>query len=438
MGGTADKIAAMAEQNDGAGQEDDRRFRRIAGAGISFQGGSAAVDSATIIAAFVFTLTSSSVAVGAASAALRFGWVFPQIFVGYLAQRSERRMPFYKIGAFGRASCLAVLALAIITLGGSSAPALTAVFFVLWVGYSCISGVVAVPYNDIVGRSIPSERRSRLLAWRFFGGGLLGIAVAAAAHRLLTEMAFPYGHAALFGLGAVLMFVSSGFFVSAGEPGAATIGEDTIGEDRPRFPEFLRRGAAVYREDRRFRLFLYSQWLGGAALMVLPFYVIQARVGGLAVADVALLLAAQTVGALVSNALWGHWGDKYGKQSLLEGVAILRMIPPVAILALAAVTVPPDLTPWVFCAVFVFLGALMNGTTIAMLGYLMEISPDNRRPAYSGYFNVLVSPASLLPIAGGLIVSLVSLHSIFAIAAAAAVLQFLAVRRLRRDTATAP
>lgn len=424
MVGAASGNAAVTER------EEDRRFQRIAGAGVTFQGGSSAVDSATIIAGFVYTLTGSSVAVGVASAALRFGWVFPQIFVGYVAQRSERRMPFYMVGAFGRAACLAVLAVAILTLGGLSNSVLIAVFFVLWVGYSCVSGVVAVPYNDIVGRSIPSERRSRLLAWRFFGGGVLGIAVAAAAHRLLAELAFPYGHAALFGLGAALMVVSSGFFVSAGEPGGAKITENP-----PRFMEFLRQGMAVYREDRRFRLFLYSQWLGGAALMVLPFYVVLSQTSGLAAADVALLLAAQTAGALVSNALWGHWGDKYGKQNLLEGVAILRMVPPAAILALAAITVPPDLTLWVFCAVFVVLGALVNGTTIAMLGYLMEISPNDRRPAYSGYFNVLVSPASLLPIAGGLIVSLVSVYSVFAIAALAAALQFLAVRRLRRVVA---
>ncbi len=32
-----------------------------------------------------------------------------------------------------------------------------------------------------------------------------------------------------------------------------------------------------------------------------------------------------------------------------------------------------------FVVVFVLLGALVNGTTIAVLGYLMEISPDDRR-----------------------------------------------------------
>jgi len=66
-----------------------------------------------------------------------------------------------------------------------------------------------------------------------------------------------------------------------------------------------------------------------------------------------------------------------------------------------------------------------------MLGYLMEISPDDRRPAYSGYFNAIVAPAALLPMAGAAIAEATSYGAVFAASGAAAFLQFLAVRRLR-------
>ena len=85
-------------------------FWKITAAGASFQAGSAAVDSATIVASLVNHLTGSVYAVGAASAVLRLGWLLPQLVVGFLAQRVERRMPFYIVGAFGRASCLALIA----------------------------------------------------------------------------------------------------------------------------------------------------------------------------------------------------------------------------------------------------------------------------------------------------------------------------------------
>ena len=85
-----------------------------------------------------------------------------------------------------------------------------------------------------------------------------------------------------------------------------------------------------------------------------------------------------------------------------------------------------------FAGIFFVIGALTNGVTIAAIGFLMEISPDDRRPAYSGYFNAMVAPAALLPLAGAVIVEAASLQTVFAASLVAAVLQFLAVRRLRR------
>ncbi len=412
------------------GREPSRRFWRISAGGIFFQGGAAAVDSSTIIAALVHGLTGSSFAVGAASAILRYGWLFPQIFVAYFAQRRRRRMPFYMVGAFGRATCLIGIACLLAFSGSGSDALVIATFFVLWTLYAFVSGIVAVPYNDIVARSVPSARRSRLLAIRFFGGGLLALGVAAAAHRLLDAMAFPKGYAAIVLIGAVLLYASSLSFVSAGEPDAPPAVE-TGG-----FGQFLRQGLEVFRSDRRFRIFVYAQWLGGAVMMSLPFYILQVMAvrgpPSNGATDIAFLLGAQTAGALASNALWGWWGDRHGKRSLLEGVALLRTVPPLLTIAWGLAVVAGSLPALAgFAVVFFLLGALTNGFTIAMLGYLMEISPDERRPAYSGYFNALVAPAALLPLAGAAIVEVVSLTAVFAVSFVAALLQFLTVRRLR-------
>ncbi len=403
------------------------RFWRISAAGICFQGGAAAVDSSTIIATLVHGLTGSAVAVGAASAILRYGWLFPQIFVGYLAQRRRRRMPFYMVGAFGRASCLVGIAGLLAIAGALPDALLIALFFGLWTVYAFVSGIVAVPYNDIVARSVASARRSRMLAIRFFGGGLLALGVAAAAHQFLNTLTFPGGYAPLVLLGALLLLASSISFVSAGEPVAP----------EPRTPDegflgFLREGVEVFRSDGRFRLFVYSQWLGGAVMMALPFYILQATETQGTTAVVAFLLGAQTAGALVSNALWGWWGDRHGKRSLLEGVAVLRAAPPLLTLVwvwIAGAWAVPTLAG--FTVVFLLLGALGNGITIAMIGYLMEISPDDQRTAYSGYFNAIVAPAALLPLVGAAIVEATSLSGVFVVSLIAAILQFLTVRRLR-------
>lgn len=400
------------------------RFWRIATAGVFFQGGAAAVDTSTIVAALVHGLTGSPFAVGAAAAIARYGWLFPQLIVGWMAQSRQRRLPFYMAGAFGRVACLAGVAGLLGTVGNQPGTGLTAAFFLLWTAYAFVSGIVAVPYNDIVGRSIASAQRSRMLAFRFFGGGLLALAVAGAADRLLAALPFPGSYAAVLWLGAILLLVSALSFVSAGEPEAPP----TPGGSG-RFLEFLRNGIAVLRTDRRFRLFLYAQWLGGAVAMALPFYILQVTAVQSTPSSVAFLLGAQTAGALLSNPLWGWLGDVRGKRRLLEAVAAISVVAPFLVLAWIATGRTAAVLPW-FTAVFVLLGAVGNGGTIAQLGYLMEISPDDRRPAYSGYFNALAAPAALLPLTGAAIAEAVSYAAVFAASGTAAALQFLTVRRL--------
>ena len=416
---------------------DDRRTRRrlwrIAGAGAAFQGGSAAVDSATVVASLVHMLTGSALAVGYASAVLRLGWVLTQLPVGWLAERAPRRMPFYVFGAYGRATAAA--AIAVLLWWNADWPQfewppvpLALGFLALWTLYAFVSGVVGVPYNDIVGRAIPRERRSRMLAWRFFGGGLLAFAVAGVLRLALDVLPPLKAYAMIFALGAVLMVISSTLFVSAGEPPAPPPKPRAA---RAGFGQFIREGLATFRADRAFRLFVIFQWLGSATLMALPFYVVAAREAGLGIADVGTLLAAQTAGALASNPLWGRVGDRVGKLALLRLVACVRLVPPATILLLMA----EQAGLAAHAALFFIIGAMMNGVTIGHLGFLMEISPNNRRPAYSAWFKALAAPATLSPLLGAALVGLIATSAVFLVAILAALGQLIALSRIHR-TAT--
>ncbi|MCF6320846.1 MAG: MFS transporter [Rhizobiaceae bacterium] len=410
------------------------RFAKVAGAGIAFQAGSAAVDSATIMSALVFQLTGSPIIVGAVTAILRFGWLAPQLFVGYFAQRSGSSMGYYAIGALGRAICMALLALILLIGSQWTVVQLSIAVMVLWTAYSFISGVVAVPYNDIVARSIPSEFRSRLLATRFFGGGVLALGVIAIADVLVGNLEFPVSYAAIIAMASILMFISSIIFITMGEP--KSIPQQS---DKPGFFEYLRKGIAVFQTDRVFRLFVFAQWCGGAVLMAMPFYIVQASAIGFDLKRIALLLGAQTVGALLSNFLWGWWGDNLGKASLLKAIAIGRVVPPIAIIVLVYIGATD--AGQIFSsliAIFFLLGALANGLTIAVIGFLMEISPEKQRPAYSGYFNAITAPAFLLPLIAGFIASGFGLSAVFAISLIAAIAQAYLLLLINKSEARQP
>ncbi|MCJ8322425.1 MAG: MFS transporter [Rhizobiales bacterium] len=406
--------------------KDKKRFTSVAAAGITFQAGSTAVDSATIMSALVFQLTGSSIWVGAVTAILRFGWLFPQLFVGFLAQRSGSSMGYYAIGAFGRAICMLLLAVVLFVGADWSRLTLAVLVMALWTAYAFISGIVAVPYNDIVARAVPSNLRSRLMAIRFFGGGVLALGVVAIADRFVGNMTFPLSYAAIFAMAAVLMLLSSTVFSAMGEP------EQTSRKSRDGFFQYLRNGIGVFKTDRLFALFTYAQWCGGAVLMAMPFYVVQASKLGFSLENIALLLAAQTIGALASNPLWGWWGDGLGKVSLLRAIALGRVIPPLIMLVLGysgAVQGMPLL--FIFTMLFFVSGALANGLTIAVIGFLMEISPNDQRPAYSGYFNAITAPAFLLPLLAGVMATYIGLQVVFAVSMLAAGAQFILLTRIK-------
>ena len=406
--------------------EDKKRFTSVAAAGISFQAGSAAIDSATIMSALVFQLTGSSILVGAVTAILRFGWLFPQLIVGFLAQRSGSTMKYYVIGAFGRATCMAIMAVVLI-FGANWSPLVLSIFVMaLWVAYAFISGIVAVPYNDIVARSVPSTLRSRLLATRFFGGGVLALGVVAVANWLIGDLPFPMSYGVIIAIASVLMFISSFVFTAMGEPESVT-----AKTAKPSFFQYLKDGVGVFKTDDRFRLFVFAQWCGGAVLMAMPFYVVYAANAGFNLERIALLLGAQTTGALISNPLWGWWGDKLGKVSLLKAIAFGRILPPLVIVltALGLFSFSSDLF-YLFIGLFFISGALANGLTIAVIGFLMEISPDDKRPAYSGYFNAITAPAFLLPLLAGIVAQFFGVEIIFAISMVAAFVQFLLLTKI--------
>jgi MFS family permease len=229
-------------------------------------------------------------------------------------------------------------------------------------------------------------------------------------------------------MAAALMFLSSAIFVSMGEPPRSEA-DQVIST----FAAYLREGRKVFRTDDRFRLFVYAQWCGGGILMAMPFYVVQAGDLGFDLQRVAILLGAQTAGALASNVLWGWWGDRYGKESLLRGITAGRIVPPIAVVILTFTSAWGESQILIVLAgIFVLLGALANGLTIAVIGFLMEISPENRRPAYSGYFNALTAPAYLLPLLAGIIADSIGLSTVFLMSGIAAAMQLAIVNHLWR------
>jgi MFS family permease len=396
-----------------------RNFLWAALNGALFEAGASFADAGTVVVTFLGRLTPGALAVGAAATIARFGWLLPQLFTANYARGLRHRKPIYLVAGGGRALCLGLLAVALLawpgTIDEDSSVLLLVVFFILWTAFSFVAGLAGVPYNDVIARTIPSDWRSRLLGVRVFVGGALAAAGGLLVRAILSEApgasVRPYG--LIFGVGAGVLALSTGCFSLIREPPAP------VEPARPGFRVFLREGLKVLHHDHRFRLFLYAQLLGGVTKMAAPFYVVQAqRLSRVPELEVGTLLAAQMVGGIVLNPLWGSWGDRRGKLSLLKVLTGVGAVSPLLALLLPFLELTPLTTLAAYAVVFFFLGASTTGEIVADLGYLMEISPDERRPEYTGYMNALVAPSRLLPFLGGVIVSFLSFRVLFVLAAA--------------------
>jgi MFS family permease len=114
----------------------------------------------------------------------------------------------------------------------------------------------------------------------------------------------------------------------------------------------------------------------------------------------------------------------------MRGIAVARTAPPIALLVLLHIPVPAEALVPILLVVFFVLGALANGLTIAVIGLLMEISPDDQRPGYSGNFNALTAPAFVLPLVGGFAVAVLGTWIVFATALLAAIGQATILARM--------
>jgi hypothetical protein len=180
--------------------------------------------------------------------------------------------------------------------------------------------------------------------------------------------------------------------------------------------------------------------LFGLWAMSSPFYALfgMERLG-LAPRTAGTFLIAQTVGAVLSNLLWGRMSVSRGDVVLLRRVAILAVAAPAAAVAsglaahlLRTGMLPPslDAMPFVLLgATFVLVGAVTSGIGVGYPNLLLNVAPDGRRTAYIGFMNTFIAPIVVLPTVGGLLVDAAGFpvvfgaSALFALAARASVLR---------------
>ncbi len=397
-----------------------RNFRLFLINGVFTRIGFRLVDSSMVLAVFVKELTKSNLMVGLTSSTMRAGWMWPQLLMSSLLEHRPRKMPFYIFGVIVRIIAWMCILILTISIGSRSYLLLFICFYLLYFVASSSMGISTLPYQDIIAKSIPAQRRARLFSLRQLIGGLFGIGVGFLIKHILSEgffLSFPHNYAVIFGLATLIMIIGFFIFIMVREP------IHPVHDERRPFWQHLQRGAHFLKTDRDYRYFMIYRIASAFGSMCTSFYAVYALdpVGlGVPEATIGSFIAVGAISGVLSNILWVYIGEKYGSKSLTVTSSCLAFVAPMIAASVRYLPVPRQ-TAFYFL-VFIVSRAYMNGRLIAYMTYTLNLAPSKSRPTYLGFLNTLMFPMSFVPVLSGWLSKAISYESVFIISIIASVL----------------
>jgi MFS family permease len=380
------------------------------------------MSGSTILPAFLSRLTTSSFLIGAAASLEEIGWLLPQHFVAGFIQSRKKKKPVYTVTAFFRALFFGLLSLSIFLLADRPSMLLV-VFLVLFSLFAIFGGIAGVTFLDIVGKTIPANRRGSFFGWRVsLGGALAFVASLTVIRMVLKGSPFPSNYGILFSINVFIIAAALTAFCLVKEPPSPEI------ERKHSFAGHLRRGWDILRQDLNYRRFLIFRWLAGSFYMGFPFYIIYAiRHYGVSESTIGLFLSVQMFGVVTSNLLWGWLSNNASTRIVLRSIAAITILPPTLVLCSMVTDIPLIL----YGLIFFFLGAFYSGIRTGYHSFLLAIAPDNERPIYVGMMNTFIAPTLLFSGIGGLVLDMTSFPVLYAIVLLLGVWTLIASLQLR-------
>jgi len=400
-----------------------------------FQTGLVWVDPVAVLPLFIGRLSPSTLLVGLVTVLQRLGWILPQLPMAAVLGHRPRRAPFLRWGVFyGRLPFLAFAAY--LWLYGVSSPGV--VLLLTMVAYFSVAlgnGVVAIPWQDIIAKSIPSGLRGRFFASIQFSAAMGGVGAGFAVRWMLGPAGpgFPLDFTMLFTLVAVFLSLSTLLCFVIREPIRPVLERpqslrEIVGEVRP-----------LLRERPAFRGLILVALFGSGLSFTTPFYIVYAtRQLGVPEQLSGIYIWAAVLGGATASLIWGHYNDRYGPLTVIRGGCTFIVITPLLAVGLPALVQAMGLLvagargalPYVFAVVFLAGGATPGAFWMGTTNYLFELANHQERPRYIALLNFLSLPGALSPLLIGWLLGFLPYVLVFVFIAACGAAATILSRRM--------
>ena len=397
-----------------AGQETPEHLQRNywlgVTSGIAYNVYTVVLNTQLVVVWFLSELTTSNLLISLAFPIGNGSWFFMQFLLSGYVQRKPRTMPLYRQVAVLRIVVSGLLVLAAFTLDNPQA--LLIVFLLVFTINSVASGVAALPFLNVVAKTIPARRRGMYFAWRRFGGGLLGLlaGVWSSWSWRPTRGCVPCQlwralYRGLFAVGPAGRFLQPGHRTggSRGPPSREPVGTT---EARPPTAPARPELCPLPGRPRG----LCRVYLRAAVLRRLC----AARVN--APEDtVGTYVLALTLATIFGNLVLGLVGDRRGNRLLVRIAAFTAMLPALTALVIALLPGIEFDTVLLFSIVFLFQGLHTAAAVLGAGNYLLELCPSSERVLYIGLTYGIVGLAWFTLPLGSAIVDYFGFEPLFAV-----------------------
>jgi MFS family permease len=405
-------------------------FPMIVGEASAFMTGLAWVDPATVLPLFVTKLTGSTVIVGLMTMMQRLGYLLPQLPMAAILGHRPRRAPVLRWGVLlGR---MPFIAFAIYLWASDIRAPSTVIPFMIFAYFSTHlgNGVVAVSWQDIIAKSIPSALRGRFFGAMTFVTAVSVMVVGFVVRRMLGPAGpgYPRDYQVLFTLVAVFFTLSTVGCWLVREPIRPVLAQ------RQSFVALLVGAIPTLRDHRALRYLAVSALIGFSLAFSTPFYMVHAK-QELGVPDetAGIYIWAMTLGIAVSSIAWGILNDRRGPRDVVRGACMFASLAPVLALTLAALRSdagsaqadPTGGLVYLYGIVFLSAGMAHGGIWMGVTNYLFEMATHEERPRYIGLMSLVGIPGAFSAFVVGWALTWTSfavVFSCFAVAGAAAML----------------
>lgn len=407
-----------------------RNFTLTIGEIVAFGIGAAFFDAGTVLVGFVATLTASTVLLGLVPTIYQMGNGLPKLAAARFLAGRPRKIPFLIGTSLFRN--IPVFVLAAVAWSNPSPVVLLTTFFVCYALFALGVGMESVAWLDIFAKITPPERRGQVSAIGRTAGNICSFAAGFVVARILAaEGQFPRNYALLFLAAAVMLTIAFAVFAFVREPIEVHAAPAASPRGAPDDRSILAQGRRIWREDGTFRRLVGARVLYTAHFVAIPFYLQFAReTVGIGDGAIGTFVSASMFGQLVATGLWGWISARFGNRRVVQGSLVFAAVLPLYVL------LTPRLPAEAFVLVYVVSGAVLAGEFIGWMNLLLGIAPAAQRPLYISLQGTLLLPANLLPLFGGVALSVIPYGAFFPLIALALAASLFLVSRIGRGVTT--